>query len=267
MLGMNRFKEKDTDYPFDMSHAKKFNTIWMPQINEKEKTCSTPIYEMTKTMDEFIKEHNINNPEIDPITKDDFLFIIGRGTIGNNSEEHLSEALLEARRTYGHNAYFMFYTKSFGAVDTLRALNIIKKEHQRFQANLLFCIDGYATAISKNSVSQIYQYKDKKQRRFVIPRNVNKAYGIVQRIKGFKGLPIGSFLDTRCRNTVIRKKDVPKGLKYTAYSDNYERKLDISHFNMEELVSTVNCCKYNGHLYTINKVIKLYCQKYMLGKI
>lgn len=266
MLGMNRFAEKDTEHPFDMSHADSFNKIWLPQISEEEKTCSTPIYEMTKTLDEFINQHNTQNPDIDQIIKDDIFFIIGRGTIGNRSEEHLSEALLEARRSYGHNAFFIFYTKSFGVVDTLRALDILNNQNYRFSAHLLFCIDGYATPISKASVSKIYRYKNKGERRLIIPRNIKKAYGIVQRREGFKGLQVGAFRDSRCRNFIIRSKDT-KGLEYTKYSDGYKRKLDVCHFNMEEIVSTIQCCKYNNYSYTVNELIKLYCQKFMDGMI
>jgi len=266
MLGMNRFAEKDTQHPFDMSHAETFNKIWLPQISEIEKTCSTPIYEMTKTLDEFITQYNTENPDIDQITKDDIFVIIGRGTIGSSSEEHLSEALLEARRSYGHSAFFVFYTKSFGTVDTLRALDILNNQNYRFSAHLLFCIDGYATPISKASVSKIYRYKNKKERRFIIPRNVKRAYGIVQRREGFKGLQVGAFHDSRCRNFVIRSKDT-KGFEYTKYIDGYKRKLDVCHFNMEEIVSTIKCCKYNNNSYTINELLKMHCKKYMLGKI
>ncbi len=266
MLGMNRFSEKDTEHPFDMSHMKGYNTLWLPQISKREMTHSTPIYEMTKAVDEFVKRNNEDCADIDHIIKDDVLFIVGRGTLGNQSEEHLAEAILEARRNYGSNAYYAFYTKSYGVVDTLRALKIVKENYSRFSADILFCIDGYGTPVPKLSVSKIYRSDNKKERRFTIPKNVKKTYAIVQRREGFKGLKAGGFSDSHCWNSVIRSRDVTKEYKYyTAYKDGYKRKLDVCHFNMEELVSTIPCCKFVNQTLTVNDTLKVHLRKYVNG--
>jgi len=268
MLGMNRFTQRDDEHPFDMSLAECFNTLWLPQVSEIEKTHSTPFYEMTKTMHEFINEYN-KEYEITDLTKDDVLFICGRGTIGSGSEDSLYEALLEAKRTYGKNAYYIFYTKSFGVVDTLRTFNDFQETMQRqpIGADLMFLIDGAATPISKASVSKIYKSGNKKgERRFIIPKNVRKAFGIVQRRKGFKGLLVGKHNDSRCHNFIVRQPETSKYV-YSAYSDGYERKLDASHFNMEEIVSTVPCCRFGGRTYTVNEMVKYFCNRYMLGKV
>lgn len=268
MLGMNRFTEKDADHPFDMSHLKKFNTIWLPQISSIEKTNSTPIYEMSKTIDEFINDYNYENKEINPLINEDILFIAGRGTIGDNSEEYLLEALLEARRQYGPNAFFLFYTKSFGVVDTLRTFKLLKKENSRINADLMFMIDGYATPISKNSVSKIYKKDKKRERRFIIEKNIKKVFCVVQRKRGFKGLRAGNFSDTRCYNHIITQSQVDKVKKYyDSYDDGYQRRLDVEHFNMEEIVSTIPCCKYRTQMYTVNELTKYYLNLYMKGKV
>lgn len=268
MLGMNRFTQRDDEHPFDMSLAEGFNTLWLPQISEVEKTHSTPFYEMTKTMHEFIEEHN-EEYKLNDLTKDDVLFICGRGTVGSGSEDALYEALLEAKRTYGKNAYYIFYTKSFGVVDTLRTFNDFQEtmKRQPIGADLMFCIDGAATPISKRSVSKVYKDGDKKgERRFIIPKNVTRAFGIVQRRKGIKGLRIGKHNDKRCNNFTVRQPETSKHY-YSAYSDGYERKLDACHFNMEEIVSTIRCCKYAGRTNTVNETVKTFCRKYMSGKV
>lgn len=266
MLGMNRFSEEDTKHPFDMSHAEKFNILWMPQVSAIEKNHSTPIYEITKSLYEFMVSINqdYNRLYSEELTVDDFLFIIGRGTIGDSSEENLIEAILEARRTYGYSAYYVFYAKSFGVVDTLRAFNILIKEAPRFKADLLVCIDGYATAISRNSVSKIYDINGKKERRFFIPSNVKTTYSAVQRKEGFKGLQVGSFTDVQCRNHIITQTEVNKVTKYyDHYADGYKRKLNVSHYNMEEIVSVIPCFLYSQTMYTANDLIKKYCKKYI----
>lgn len=265
MLGMNRFTEKDTQHPFDMSHTKGYNILWMPQITRAEKKCSTPIYEMTKTIDLFLNDYNSNNPDFDQITKDDILFIVGRGTIGKDSEENLLEAILEARRTYSRNAFFIFYAKSFGVVDTLRTFKLLQKECSQFTADLMISIDGYATPISLASVSQKYKVNGHEEYRFIIPTNVKKIFNIVQRKEGFKGLNVGGLNDQpRCCNYTLTKSDVSQKY-YTNYSDGYKRKLNLCHFNMEEIVSTVPCCSFSNRMFTVNEIVRMYCFKYAQG--
>jgi hypothetical protein len=268
MLGMNRFKGKDTEHPFDMSCLDGFNTIWLPQISDIEKTHTTPIYEMGKTMNEFIEDYNMDCAEFDRITNDDFIFIIGRGTIGNNSEESLTEALLEARRVYGRNAFHIIYSKSYGVVDTLRAFKSLEEDGLKMHADLMLCIDGYAPAASRLSVSKMYDNENgKRERRFFIPKNIKKAVALVQRRDGFKGLKIGRPNVHNRWNFVIRQKDVDSQAKYySEYSDGYERRLKVSHFNMEEIVSTIRCCKYGGRTYTVNNLIQFHMRKYKEGK-
>ena len=268
MLGMNRFSEKDTDHPFDMSCLDGFNTIWLPQISKIEKTHSTPIYEVAKTIDEFITDYNSDCLEMNKIIKEDFLFIIGRGTIGNDSEERIVEAFLEARRTHGRNAFHIVYSKSYGVVDTLRAFKIINDdEGGKVGADLMFCIDGYAPLASRISISKMYKNDNgENERMFNVPSNVKRAFAIVQRKDIIKGLFVGRPKSNNHWNFIVKQSDV-NGKYYKNYSDGYERKLEISHFNMEEIVSTIPLIQYATRKYTVNELIKYYCLKYKEGKL
>ncbi len=255
MLGMNRFSQEDTDHPFDMDFLKGYNKIWMPQLENEEKKCSTPFYEVGKTIDNFVNENS-------QLTKDDVFFIFGRGTIGSDSEDRLAEALLEARRTYGEDAHYIIYSKSFGVIDTLRAFR--QTDMKRFKIDLMFAIDGYATALSRKSVTKKYRVKGRRQRRLIIPDKIKKVYAVVQRRKGFNGINAGRPSDAKCRNKTIRPRHVDEIQKYyDHYSDGYRRRLDVEHFNMEEIVSVIPCCSLGGKEYTVNDIIKKSCYKYM----
>lgn len=267
MLGMNRFSGEDTDHPFDMSCLDGFNVAWLPQISELEKTNSTPIYEMAKTVNEFMVDYNSDCATVDQIIKEDFFFIIGRGTLGNESEECLAEALLEARRVYGRYAFNMIYSKSYGVVDTLRAFKNLNEEGSRVSADLMFCIDGYAPMASRLSVSDMFSVDGNRERMFVVPKNIRKAFGVVQRKEGFKGLRVGRPGANNRWNTQIRQREVDsQATHYSGYSDGYSRRLNVSHNNMEEIVSTVRCVKYGGRMYVVNDLIKFLFRKYKEGK-
>ena len=219
-------------------------------------------------MGDFIEDYNSDCAAVDEIIEDDFVFIIGRGTIGNNSEEALAEALLEARRVYGRNAFHIIYSKSYGVVDTLRAFKSLEEDGHKMHADLMLCIDGYAPVASRLSVSKMYDNeKGKRERRFFIPKNIKKAVALVQRRDGSKGLKIGRPSAHNRWNFVIKQKDVDEQAQYYfAYSDGYERRLKVSHFNMEEIVSTIRCCQYGGRMYTVNQLIQFHMRKYKEGK-
>jgi len=262
MLGMNRFTGRDSFREFDMDFFDRYNKIWMPQIDNDEKKCSTPIYEVTKTIDEFITSHNNNCPEKPQIIKEDVYFIIGRGTFGNDSEERLSEILLQARHTFGEDAFYMIYAKSYGVIDTLKSF--LQVDMKNFKINLMFAIDGFSPPISRRSVTKRYKIGDKKQTRLIIPKGIKKVYSIVQRKKGFNGIMAGRPRDGRCRNKIIHQKEVDVVQKYyDHYKDGYKRKLDVDHYNMEEIVSTIPCCQVGINEYTVNDIIKMCCRKYV----
>lgn len=241
MLGMNRFHQKDTDHPFDMSNLDGYNTFWFPQIQEIEKTNSTLFYEALK------------GAEAARITKstekDNYVFLFGRGTIGPSSEEHLFEAMQQCMNYYGKDVNFIMVAKSFGVADTLAALKLFKIYHRKPRVNGLFLIDGFLPPSEKRHISK----KVGKERRLVIPKFVKQHYNVVQRNKGTQG----RLVVCENNNLIITQSYVNKTAQfYKEYKDNYKRRLDVSHFNMEEIVSVVPCFRLNGDLLILSEAIR-----------
>ena len=65
-------------------------------------------------------------------------------------------------------------------------------------------------------------------------------YNAVQRTKGTKG----TLVEDVNKSLIVRQDYVDKFAEYyDHYSDDYKRKLEVSHFNMEEIVSVVPCIR------------------------
>lgn len=252
MLGMNRFTQRDTAHPFNMRHLKGYNTMWLPEVSKTEKKASTPFYEITRAVDEIRSEFTD--------LKDDIAFIFGRGTIGDRSEEALSEALLECGRSYGYDSVHIMVTKSYGAVDTLRALRRCKGRHFEPDVRLFVDIDGYGPRTSLRHITKCY--KEHQAKRFIIPENIHQAFGVVQRTRGFYGLMVGSDANPNHHNFVVKQKHVDDNCKYyDHYSDDYRRRLKVRHKNMEEIVSVVPCCQFARKLRTVPELVKIFVKK------
>lgn len=245
MLGMNRFSERDDDHPFDMSVLDGFTTLWLPQIEKSEKKNTTLFFEVGDAVDSV--HLSTRRP------KSDFVFIMGRGTAGSGSEESLEYALTEVIRNRGRDAYVQIIAKSYGVVDTLAALKRLKRHHIRFQVATMVLIDGYAPYAQRRKVSK--KYGD--ERRFTIPENVKRCFNIVQRTEGFEGLLAGAPDDNRVQNLIMTNKRIKHygADYYCAYSDGYMRELEVCHFNMEEIVSTVPSFKESGQYFTLNALL------------
>lgn len=240
MLGMNRFTQRDTRHPFSMGHMRGYNDMWLQSVDRDERTHSTPFYEISKAVDEVRQEFT----EI----KDNIAFIFGRGHIGNAAEEDLCDTWLNAMRNY-KDAIHIMYAKSYGAIDLLRALKFLREtHHQEPNIDLMFLVDGYGISRAKRSVTD-------NNDRFIIPGNVKKAYGIVQREKGFKGFRAGKIGDSRCSNHVVSKSEVA-GKIYDHYRDGYKRRLEVCHKHMEEIAAVIPCCEAEGQMLTTNDVVK-----------
>lgn len=237
MLGMNRFHQRDDDHPFDMSALDGYNTIWMPQVDRDERAHSTLFYEALKGAEATINYWK-SVPNVD-ITKDNFMFVFGRGTIGRDSENRLFEILQQSMKYYGNNVNHIIIAKSFGVADTLSALHKFGPFHQKPLIQSLILIDGYLPPSKKRKIAT----KVNGKRVFKIPSFVNTHYNVIQRTKGTKGRRTISKND----NFVVDSRYVEKyETYYSGYKDGYKRKLDVSHFNMEEIVSAVPCIKIAG---------------------
>lgn len=246
MLGMNRYTQRDTRHPFNMSHLKGYNVMHLRDLSDKEKTCSTPFYEIGKAVDEVRQEFTV--------VKDGISFIFGRGTFGDGPEEDLRDGLLETMRSYGEDSIRVMIGKSYGAVDTMRALKMLRAQNRKPRIDLLVLIDGYGVGPALTSVSKRYNGP----RRFIVPSNVARTYGIVQRDRGFNGLLVGAPKDSKCHNHIVKQHEVDRHAKhYDHYSDGYRRRLRVSHKNMEEIVSVVPCCKRFNKMHTLNDLVKI----------
>lgn len=239
MIGMNRGSQGDSDHPFIMKDfEKKYSIHWMKQVSNKEKTGSTLFYELLKAVDTLCEKNNI-----DP---GDVKFIFGRGTIGKRSEKDLAKALEKYTKKLGKDAFKVIIAKSYGVIDSLRAFKILGSDAEKKigRINVMFCIDGYGPVFSRRSVSKRVKVGRKKESRFKIPSYFDKVYAIVQRNQGSKGLKAGKDCDRRIENFVVKQSYVDSFKKvYDHYADGFVRKLDVIHFNMDEIVSVIPCCK------------------------
>jgi hypothetical protein len=237
MLGMNRFHQKDVEHPFDMSALDGYNTFWLPQVQEIEKTHSTLYYEALKGI-ENARSVQEDDSSLE-VSKDNYIFIFGRGTIGPASEECLFEAMQQCMKYYGHDVNFVMVAKSFGVPDTLCALKMFRWYYRKPLVNGLFLIDGFLPPSKKRKIAK----KVGKHRRFIIPKFVNRHYNVIQREKGTKGkLVVAENMNYEVKQTYVDR--ITKF--YKEYKDSHERRLLISHFNMEEIVSAVPCIRING---------------------
>lgn len=248
MLGMNRFHQKDTEHPFDMSALDGYNTIWLPHVQEIEKTNSTLFYEVLTGVEEARKSNKA------PDMKDNYVFIFGRGTIGSDSEECLFEALQQTMQYYGNDVNHIIIAKSFGVGDTLTALSFFKPYHKKPNIESLILIDGFLPPSKKKKLAVKFKGASHEDLwRFKIPRYVKRYYNVVQRLKGTKGRLI---VDEN-RNFIVRPDYVEKYAKYyDSYKYNYKRELEVSHFNMEEIVSAVPCIRLDVNFETLSKAIE-----------
>ncbi len=240
MNGMNRFHQKDMEHPFEMGALDGYNTFWLPQVDEVEKTNSTMYYEALKGVEATRTSQNHE--------KDDYIFIFGRGTIGSASEECLFEAMQSCKKYYGRDINFVMVAKSFGVPDTLCALKMFK---YRWKPNIrgLFLIDGFLPPSKKRKIAR----KVKGERRFKIPKFIERHYNVVQRKKGTKGkLVINDNNNFVVKDTYVRK----YARVYKGYKDGYERELLVSHFNMEEIVSAVPCIQIEGDFLKLSKAVE-----------
>lgn len=241
MNGMNRFHQKDTEHPFNMEALDGYNTFWLPQVDEIEKTNSTLYYEALKG----VETTRISQKR----EKDDYIFIFGRGTIGRSSEEHLFEAMQSCKKYYGKDVNFVIVAKSFGVPDTLCALKMFKPYHWKPAVKGLFLIDGFLPPSKKRKIAK----KVKGERRFKIPKYVERYYNVVQREKGTEG----KLVVNDNNNFIVRQTYVYKTTKfYDEYKDGYKRPLLVSHFNMEEIVSAVPCIQIAGDFLKLSNVVE-----------
>jgi len=237
MNGMNRFHQRDDEHPFYMSALDGYNTLWLPQVQEIEKTHSTLYYEALRGIEtaRAIQENDYLSLNV---SKDNYIFIFGRGTIGPASEECLFEAMQQCMKYYGKDVNFVMVAKSFGVADTLAALKMFSPYHRKPCVNGLFLIDGFLPPSEKRKIAK----RVGKHRRFIIPKFVNRHYNVIQKEKGTKG----RLVVTEDMNYTVTQTYVDKVTKfYKGYKDGHERRLLVSHSNMEEIVSAVPCIRIN----------------------
>ncbi len=252
MIGMNRGSKGDSDHPFPMKeYLDTYSVKWLDVVSDEEQNGSTLFYEHLKAIDDLCKKYSV--------AADDVQCVFGRGTIGKRTERELSQLLQEAVKKSGKDAFKVILAKSFGVVDSLRALKRLGKGTENIigRINLMFCIDGYATPFSLRSVSKKYKVGRKKKKRFVIPQYIDKVYSIVQRYEGSKGLKAGKPNDARIKNFTVKQSYVDSfNMVYDHFSDGFIRKLKVNHYNMDEIVSVIPCCKTaDGSYHTFLDII------------
>lgn len=251
MLGMNRLTQRDTSHPFDMRCLDGYNVMWLPQVSKLEKSTSSLFYEVGKAMDEVRTEFT----EV----KDKIVFVMGRGTIGDDPEDSLAEALLEATRTYGKDALRIVVGKSYGAVDSLRAYRQLAGWNQLPKTASMMLIDGYAPRLAMRHITKRY---DRAGRRFVRPQAVKRLFTAVQRTNGFEGLMAGPPKSLECSNFVVKQEWIDENCKwYDHYADGYRRRLKACHKHMEEIVSVVPSFNYRGAMRTLPELVKMICRQ------
>lgn len=252
MLGMNNSSEQDTDHPFAMQqYIDKYNIQWLETIREIEKLHSTPFYETAKAVDELSTKYSIPTQNI--------RMIFGRGCWGTSTEKDLNIKLKNAKNEMGDDVYRVFFVKSFGAIDTIRAFNDLGANPENLigRINLICITDPTATLFSRRSVTKKIKVNGKREERLMIPDFVDKVYNVFQDYSYPKGLKAGRPSDSKINNYQIFQDYVDSfGAVYDNYSDGYERDLVVKHKNMEEIVSVIPCCNWNSEMLTFPEAIK-----------
>lgn len=252
MLGMNNSSEQDTDHPFTMqTYIDKYDIVWLETIRDIEKYHSTPFYEMAKAIDELATQYSIPANNIK--------FIFGRGCWGDSTEKDLNKKLKAAKNDLGDNTYRVIFAKSFGAIDTLRAFNDLgsNAETEIGKIDLMCLADPTATLFSRKSVTKKIKVNGKREERLMIPTFINKIYNVYQDYHYPRGLRAGRPSDNRIKNHEIFQDYVDSfGATYDHYNDGYKRDLIVKHRNMEEIVSAIPCCDWNGIMLTFPEAIK-----------
>lgn len=236
MLGMNKFSERDDGHPFDMSYLHGYNTMWQPQVTEKEKDHSSLFYDTLCA----IEKARIKTLHL----KDYITFIFGRGTIGDGSEEALYESLMNTFKHFGKHTPVLMVGKSYGVVDSLRALQLFNRHPWKPKVDTMVMIDGYAFRTSLRDIT--------KHMKFVVPLFVARAFNSYQRVEGFKGLKA-------CDRRGVKNKQITKltEKQYDHYDDEHVRELSISHFNMDEICAVNPCCFRANRYYSYPDILRM----------
>lgn len=248
MLGMNRFYQKDADHPFDMSALDGYNTIWMPEVDEEERMCSTLFYESLQAVED-VRFNTMNK------TKDDHIFIFGRGTIGTSQEERLFEAWRSCMQYYGNDVRHIIVAKSFGVGDTMTALNMFKRYHKKPNVEGLFLIDGFIPPSRRRKIAK----KEGEHWKLKIPKFVNHYFNVIQQTKGTRGAHV---LDPAYNFVVSQQYIEKRGKYYSEYKGDYKRLLTVSHFNMEEIVSAIPCIRIQNNWLILRFAIQRIINRY-----
>lgn len=226
MNGLNRFSQSDMSHPFDMSGLEDYDVDWSPTISDQERESSTLFYEVLKAR---------------PPKGSQLLF--NRGTLLNLSESYLEHKLQTSSLWHDESTCKIFIGKSYGVVDTLRALKRFKRLPK---INLMILIDGYATPLPLRSVTK---RKNGKRLWFEIPDQVQSSHCLVQRKDDIRGLFAFNSINTIITPTMVKNR------AYSEYKDGYKRELTVSHYNMEEIVSTIRCFNHNGKDYNLRGLL------------
>lgn len=252
MLGMNNSSEQDIDHPFEMQpYIDKYNILWLDTIRDTEKYHSTPFYETARAIDELATQYSIPSANI--------RIIFGRGCWGDSTEEDLNRRLKAAKNEMGNDVYRIFFAKSFGVIDTFRAFKDLgsNAESEIGRIDLMCLADPTASLFSRRSVTKKIKINGKREERLMIPPFIDKIYNIFQNYSYPRGLKAGKPSNTRITNFEIFQDYVDSlGAIYNHYSDGYQRDLIVEHRNMEEIVSVIPCCNWNGTMLTFPEAIK-----------
>lgn len=242
MLGMNSSSQRDTDHAFKTApYEKSLPITWLPQVRKHEKQTSTCFYETARTVDEIRVAHGLS--------REDIRLVFGRGTIGDGSDSALAGILPKLCGEIGDDAFKFAVVKSYGAVDLLRAFQILSVEERDAVGlfDLLIIVDGYGPFWALKRVSKRYGYS----RRFTIMPLFKRVHAVVQRSGWPKGLTAGRGDEDNIYNRVISPEDV-EGRIYDRYCDGHIRELEVCHKHMEEIVSVIPCClDDDGTEYTV----------------
>lgn len=252
MLGMNNSSEKDIDHSFNMQqYIDKYDIKWLDTIRDNEKLNSTPFYETSKAIDELATKYSIPNNNI--------RMIFGRGCGGKSTEKNLNNELIKAKTELGNDIFRVIFAKSFGAIDTLRAFKDlgVDAESKIGKIDLMCLADPTATLFSRKSVTKKIRIDGKRKERLLIPSVVQKLFNVYQNYSYPRGIIAGRSLDSRVSNFQIHQDYVDSfGAIYDHYSDGHKRDLIVKHKNMEEIVSVIPCCNWDGIMLTFPEAIK-----------
>ena len=265
MNGMNATPStRDMDVVYPIGQFDKFTSRYVEstvqsenRFHGDEQSCSTLYWHLLHTLD-YLSQSFALNPA------DDVQILFGRGTLGSSSEEELAAMLKDTSTMPANDVFKVIVAKSYGGIDTLKALQAPGVGDAVGRIDLLILLD---TTGPKLSVRKVSTKNSRGERLLTIPKFVVRTENIYQReqrISYKHGYRAKGRFETEVFNNRLDADQIdgkyytyPTGSKYfkDPQTSVAQRKLTTNHFDIEEIVCGVGVVTKHENLGTLHDII------------